>query len=210
MYIIMITDKVIEEEEIPIPEDFLEKYNNEIVPEKEKFNEEIIPEEFVITHTHIILDTEEIPEEFYIDEHELIHAKYLIVDDSDIVRKMHKRKLNKPNIYIEESDNGLNAIKIILNHDDINYFDIIFIDNNMPIITGVLCCLILRLLNYNNIIIGITGEKNTNEFYKNGVDYVFFKPIQTEDLNSIILFVNLHKKIKNKKIIKIDGKYIWK
>lgn len=123
-----------------------------------------------------------------------------IVDDSSISRKMLKtlitlsissnKKLMNFNI-IEESD-GLELIKQLENTENIKNTNVIFIDNQMPILNGILSTKILRALGYKNYIIGITGNnenKEKEDFKKNGADYVFTKPITKEKINELLFIL---------------------
>ena len=122
--------------------------------------------------------------------------KIALVDDSDISRKLLNRLLgshsfikeNKCKIY--ESVDGLDAISML--HNKINKFSIIFMDNIMPSISGVLASKILRGFGYKNLIFGITGNgltEDVNEFIVNGADYVFVKPFKKENLDMVFVFV---------------------
>jgi len=146
---------------------------------------------------------------------------YLIADDCNITRKFHKHILNLckySNINFIEAINGFEVIKLILMYD-INYFNAIFIDNTMPKLTGCNTTLILRLLNYNKIIIAITGDNNINiinNFYKNGADYVLIKPIILDDINLLINLLvknnytrQLNRNYVYKQIVKNNGIYSW-
>lgn len=111
---------------------------------------------------------------------EEINKKILIIDDSEISRKMLKQFItfNNDKIEIIESENGLNAINYI--HEKIDEVGLIFTDNNMPVMNGLLLIKILRALGYKGYIIGVTGtdhENFLNDFYNIGADFVMTKPI---------------------------------
>jgi CheY-like chemotaxis protein len=119
-----------------------------------------------------------------------------VVDDSELSRKLLTRLLishaylsdKKYKLY--ESFDGLDAVSSL--HNKIDYLSIIFMDNIMPNITGVLASKIIRGFGYNNLIFGITGnglEEDIVEFMNNGADYVFVKPFKKEKLDMVFKFV---------------------
>ena len=143
------------------------------------------------------------------------YKKYniIIVDDSEISRKMmqniFKNNCLLNNIYL--AIDGLDAINQICNNK--NIIDIIIIDNYMPNLSGMQTVQLLRGINFNNLIFGITGSDKQEiiDFKNSGVDYIFIKPF---DKNKIKLFFDfLNKKnivrYKNKKLTKIKSQLVW-
>ena len=119
-----------------------------------------------------------------------------VVDDSELSRKLLTRLLishtylsdKKYKLY--ESFDGLDAVSSL--HNKIDYLSIIFMDNIMPNITGVLASKIIRGFGYDNLIFGITGNglvEDIDEFINNGADYVFVKPFKKEKLDMVFKFV---------------------
>jgi CheY-like chemotaxis protein len=119
-----------------------------------------------------------------------------VVDDSELSRKLLTRLLishtylsdKKYKLY--ESFDGLDAVSSL--HNKIDYLSIIFMDNIMPNITGVLASKIIRGFGYDNLIFGITGnglEEDIDEFINNGADYVFVKPFKKEKLDMVFKFI---------------------
>ena len=146
---------------------------NEIYDEENINMEDDITEDNIIENDSVKTEYDNNPEEIdnnaettnvNIDKNNISVINYLIADDCKITRKFHKHILNLckySNINFIEAINGTEVIKLIL-MNDINYFNAIFIDNTMPKLTGCNTTLILRLLNYNKIIIAITGDNNIN------------------------------------------------
>jgi CheY-like chemotaxis protein len=140
--------------------------------------------------------------------------RILVVDDSLINRKMIVALLNKNNNFIIDiAIDGLECINKVCNN--INLFDLILMDNNMPNISGSLSTKLLRGINYNKLIIGITGnngEEDVNNFIKDGVDYIFIKPFNLEKLNLLLAFLDTYgyERISNKKILRtVNNKLEW-
>ena len=83
----------------------------------------------------------------------------------------------------------------------------------MPNLSGMQTVQLLRGINFNNLIFGITGSDKQEiiDFKNSGVDYIFIKPF---DKNKIKLFFDfLNKKnivrYKNKKLTKIKSQLVW-
>lgn len=138
----------------------------------------------------------------------------IVIDDSNINNKIMYKLLKQHerinNILM--ADDGLDAINKICNNMD--QIDIVFIDNQMPKLNGSTVTKLLRGINFNKIIIGITDclEDELLEFNNCGIDYVFKKPFDKK--NKEILFNFLDKndlnRYPNKKIQLIDSNLEWK
>jgi CheY-like chemotaxis protein len=115
----------------------------------------------------------------------------LIVDDSYISRKMiyqyielyYTEKGDSCEIRkIQDARNGAEALMKM--YQTGNPFslsvDVVFTDNYMDQINGILLTKLLRKLDYEGFIIGITGgdEKDVENFYSQGADYVIVKPME--------------------------------
>ena len=102
----------------------------------------------------------------------------IVIDDSIINNKImynllkHHEQINNILIAVD----GLDAINKICNNMD--KIDIVFIDNQMPNLNGSIVIKLLRGINFNKIIMGITDCLNDDllEFNNSGIDYVFKKP----------------------------------
>jgi len=137
----------------------------------------------------------------------------LIVDDSILNQKIMYKLLSKLNIFknIYTAIDSNDAIKIIIDNVNIN---IVFLDKNMPIMDGIMVTKELRSLQFNGLIIGVTGEEDKQEkenFIKSGVDYIITKPLDNVKLNMIIDFIikNGTTRIENRIIQKINERLEW-
>ena len=115
-----------------------------------------------------------------------------MVDDSELtIKLMYKnlKKHNKINNIITAKD-GLDAIQKICNN--MNEIDIVFIDNQMPNLNGIQTVQLLRGINFDKIIIGITGSSLTelSDFNLCGIDYLFSKPLDKNKIDLIMSFLN--------------------
>ena len=123
---------------------------------------------------------------------ENIKYNIIMVDDSELtIKLMYKilKKNNKINNIITAKD-GLDAIQKICNN--MNEIDIVFIDNQMPNLNGIQTVQLLRGINFDKIIIGITGSSLTelSDFNLCGIDYLFSKPLDKNKIDLIMSFLN--------------------
>ena len=116
----------------------------------------------------------------------------IVIDDISINNKL-MFKLLKQHEQINNilmANDGLDAINKICNNMD--QIDIVFIDNQMPKLNGSTVTKILRGINFNKIIIGITDcpEDELLEFNNSGIDYVFKKPFDKQNKEILFNFLN--------------------
>eukprot|EP00597_Dinobryon_sp_UTEXLB2267_P006275 CAMPEP_0170070818 /NCGR_PEP_ID=MMETSP0019_2-20121128/8964_1 /TAXON_ID=98059 /ORGANISM="Dinobryon sp., Strain UTEXLB2267" /LENGTH=405 /DNA_ID=CAMNT_0010279185 /DNA_START=204 /DNA_END=1421 /DNA_ORIENTATION=+ len=123
-------------------------------------------------------------------------VRILIVDDSALNRKIIIRLIDKEkarnkelaNVHIVEADDGLVAIEKL--RTEIFSFDIIFMDFIMLKMNGPEAAKFMRKeLNYNGIIIGVTGNVQPNEmttFLNSGTNEVLTKPLSQKIFSSTL------------------------
>ena len=106
----------------------------------------------------------------------------LIVDDSDMVRKVMQRLMRGLGHTCEEASDGhygVDAVKESIRKG--SPFDIILLDNQMPTMMGHEAARIIREeLRYKGLILGVTGnssEDDVSHFIKQGADQVVIKPL---------------------------------
>lgn len=111
--------------------------------------------------------------------------KVLIAEDSSVIQNLTKKILMIQNYKIESAKNGQQVLEM-LNKD---YYDIILMDINMPVMDGMECAKKIRALDDNQKsqvpIVAITGNaKNyTIEDFKNaGINEYLQKPLNFDDL----------------------------
>lgn len=131
-------------------------------------------------------------EEISNDDYEIIDCskyKVLIVDDNKLNIKVAERVLEPYKFHIESVTSGQECInKIKLG----NQYDIIFLDHMMPGIDGIQTLHILKNLKGYKIpiVVALTANAITGmkEMYLNeGFDNYLSKPINTKELNKVIL-----------------------
>jgi signal transduction histidine kinase len=122
------------------------------------------------------------------DKHDI---RIMVIDDHEASRKIFTMYLNKIGLQsIGYAENGMQCLEII--KQDLNQYNLLFVDNLMPVMNGVEMTKQLRCLGYNNIIIGLTGnvmEQDIKEFLYAGADYILMKPLKIKELTSLIQFV---------------------
>jgi CheY-like chemotaxis protein len=141
-------------------------------------------------------------------------SSVLLVDDSLLNRKMMNKLLRKINIFkhIYTASDGEQAVKK-MEHAD-NNIRTIFLDKYMPLMDGIQTAIQLRLLGYNNLIFGLTGDVNREDsdiFLKSGVDYIVIKPMDDKKLAMITNFIVTHGTCRqeNRSIREINGELAW-
>jgi CheY-like chemotaxis protein/two-component sensor histidine kinase len=138
----------------------------------------------------------------------------MIVDDSAInVNLMRKTFSNNDMIHhIYTAVDGLDAINQICNNIDV--IDVLFIDNQMPNLSGTQTVKLLRGgMQYDKLIFGITGSNNSelSEFNHCGIDYVFSKPFDRNKMNMVFSFLSKQdiKRYPDKKLQIVNEQLVW-
>lgn len=110
----------------------------------------------------------------------------LVVDDSAMVRRITSKLISDLGHTSTETVDGEKAVLLV---KDGRQFDLILMDNQMPVMTGVEATRILRTkLNYRGKIIGVTGnalDDDIQSFMASGADQVILKPLSKEMLFKI-------------------------
>jgi len=69
-------------------------------------------------------------------------------------------------------------------------YDIIFLDNSMPVISGVQVIKALRAARSGDFVVGVTGNalrEDQDEYILNGVDHVLTKPVFESQLRNMVV-----------------------
>ena len=122
---------------------------------------------------------------------ELLEDQFvLVVDDSATSVKMVVKSLESFNIKSITSENGKEAVDIINENINNNKIKMIFMDNNMPVMTGVDATRQIRELGFKNPILGLTGALTDNDikdFIDMGANEVLAKPLKRNILEEKLL-----------------------
>ena len=104
--------------------------------------------------------------------------KFLVVDDSAMVRKMSMKLLRSLGHSCDEADDGDVAVSLVRSN---GAYDVILMDNQMPRMTGEEATQIIRKeLNYDGMIFGVTGNalaEDIQSFIDKGANEVIIKPL---------------------------------
>jgi CheY-like chemotaxis protein len=129
----------------------------------------------------------EVPQEV----EEVKYRTYLIVDDSELCRKVVRHRLQRYNIHIEEAVDGVEAVEKVraMSRDKGCVYDLIVMDNSMPQLNGPKAAKKIREMGYTGVIYGLTGSQvktESDEFERHGADKVLCKPLKVEDFDTIV------------------------
>jgi len=114
----------------------------------------------------------------------------LVVDDVSSNRKMLKMLLKKSGIEADLAENGLQAVEMVL--ADLNKYQVVFMDNLMPIMNGVEATRKLREGGFRNLVVGVTGnvlEDDVAEYLQAGADIILGKPMKINVLGMVFKHV---------------------
>ena len=115
------------------------------------------------------------------------HGRVLVVDDIDANLYVARGLLMFYNLQIETCNSGRKAIEKI---KEGNEYDVIFMDQTMPELSGTCTMRQLRTMGYTRPIVVLTANAligHSEEFLKGGFDGFISKPINTSHLNTILM-----------------------
>lgn len=110
----------------------------------------------------------------------------LVVDDTEIIRKIHQKMLNSLGVKTQGAKNGKEALEI---HSYGQKFDLILMDKDMPIMNGVEATKGLRAMGICSTIVGVSShsmEEEIVKFMEAGLDEYQEKPLNKVKLSSIL------------------------
>src|SRR5699024_2624681 len=108
------------------------------------------------------------------------HAKILVVDDEERIRRLIRMYLERENFMIEEASNGREALFLALNND----YDAILLDIMIPELDGIEVCEDLRKEKMTPVIM-LTAkgeESNGVHVFEVGADDYIVKPFSTREV----------------------------
>lgn len=93
---------------------------------------------------------------------------------------------------VEDAENGQVCLDILLGSEGRlpKYFDIVTLDNAMPVMTGEQAIKVLRAAGRTDLVVGATGnalKSDQDSYLKAGVDSVLCKPISIKDLKAMLV-----------------------
>ncbi|TFK80701.1 hypothetical protein K466DRAFT_605115 [Polyporus arcularius HHB13444] len=148
----------------------------------------------------------------------------LVVDDDPLTRKLMSRMLTRLGCNVTTAENGEIALELILNpgrqhvtpsSEDTGFsglsldgvmtgsmsdecrYAVVFLDNQMPVLSGLDAVSRLRGLGRKDFVVGVTGNallSDQQEYLEAGVDHVLTKPVLEKSLKSMLSIADERRK----------------
>ncbi|HEX2867503.1 MAG TPA: response regulator [Ignavibacteriales bacterium] len=133
--------------------------------------------------------------------------KVLIVDDSDIIRKVMKTFFEDFNIEVVTCNNGLLGIKNTLEEKP----DFVFLDLNMPGMNGYDTLKVVKNMEQTKhipviVITSLNNQKDIDDLMAMGASRVLFKPLKKKEIVQAFEDIWGNKVLSEMKINKLYGK----
>ncbi|KAI9099753.1 hypothetical protein DFS34DRAFT_579201, partial [Phlyctochytrium arcticum] len=112
----------------------------------------------------------------------------LVVDDDKITRLLMSRLLTRLGHVVHAAEDGSIALNKLI-APDAPVYDCVFLDNQMPVMTGVECIQHMRDRGLTVWACGVTGnamKEDQDEFYDAGIDRVLTKPVREGDVRDML------------------------
>jgi osomolarity two-component system, sensor histidine kinase SLN1 len=143
----------------------------------------------------------------------------LVVDDDSLTRNLMTRLLTRLGCIVTTGENGVKALEILLGSvftpsesatpstampstpgtsnsgvetnvpSQPRFFDIVFLDNQMPLMSGLEAIARLRAAGREDLVVGVTGNaliRDQDEYLTAGVDHVLIKPVLEKNLKQML------------------------
>ncbi|KAJ9105873.1 hypothetical protein QFC20_004208 [Naganishia adeliensis] len=115
----------------------------------------------------------------------------LVVDDDTMTRKLMSRMLQRFGHDVSQAENGSLALDMLRERQFKNekQFDILFLDNQMPVMSGVETARELRRIGCPIFIVGATGnalKEDQEEYIEAGADQVLTKPLKQAQMQEML------------------------
>lgn len=112
--------------------------------------------------------------------------KILVTDDHPVNRKILVEVLKKFGAAVYEAENGEAAIKMIREHSEIQ---VVFMDIQMPVLSGIETTKILKKENFSGLIIACTANndpENFKEYQRIGMNDILVKPFKRKNIENML------------------------
>lgn len=137
-------------------------------------------------------EAEDMESSLQIKEESLL-LRVLIVDDSSLNRKMTSRLLSQLGCEVFDADDGDTAVKFVREYtNNLGSLDVILMDNEMPRMNGKQAIHTIRNLGYRGLIIGVTGNgqsESVQDLKDSGANHVLIKPLRLKELKKVMTSV---------------------
>ncbi|KAI0628055.1 hypothetical protein C8Q77DRAFT_1245956 [Trametes polyzona] len=147
----------------------------------------------------------------------------LVVDDDPLTRKLMSRMLRRIGCKVTTAENGEVALDLILHghaqretpssedtgsgglsmegmafgSSDEYRYAVVFLDNQMPVLSGLEAVAKLRQMGRKDFVVGVTGNallSDQQEYLEAGVDHVLTKPVLEKSLKSMLAIADERRK----------------
>lgn len=123
----------------------------------------------------------------------------LVVDDTSLSRKMHRRLLLSRGRLSDEAANGFEAVEKVKESLETSRatgaaggsccYNLVMLDYQMPVMNGPEAAKELRRLGYTGVIAGVTGnvsQQDTDVFIRHGATVVLKKPLDIDEFDRLL------------------------
>jgi len=111
----------------------------------------------------------------------------LVVDDDQLTRSLMSRTLTRLGHNVMTAIDGRAALEVLLrSFGDGPPIDVVFLDNQMPSLSGPEAVKAIRALPWDVYVVGCTGnalEEDQNEYLGAGADAIITKPVSLTAIN---------------------------
>ncbi|KLT43642.1 hypothetical protein CC85DRAFT_284354 [Cutaneotrichosporon oleaginosum] len=119
----------------------------------------------------------------------------LVVDDDTLTRRLMTRMLQRLGADVRNAENGQGALDAIASTE----FDVVFLDNQMPLMSGVEAVRVLRDRGNHLFVVGCTGnalEEDQHEYRSAGADAILPKPVHQQDMEAKLVEARERKRLR--------------
>ncbi len=105
-------------------------------------------------------------------------------------RKMLAMILNRKGLPCDQAADGAEVLSQI-EEKGLDYYDIIFMDSIMPVMSGPEAATKLRALGFSKLIIGVTGNAmdcDIKDYEDAGADMILTKPVRVDMLDKVLSY----------------------
>ena len=139
--------------------------------------------------------------------------RVLVVDDSPTYRKIMIMLLQRENVCVDIAEDGQDCLNKILGRSIA--YDVILMDNLMPVMDGLTATRRLREDGYCHLIVAVTGnvlEEDADKYFHAGANAVYFKPVKKDQISQILEHIRNSGPLSNKekhRLIHGTNSLVW-
>ncbi|KAM0754106.1 hypothetical protein T439DRAFT_353841 [Meredithblackwellia eburnea MCA 4105] len=130
--------------------------------------------------------------------------RVLVVDDDQLTRRLMRRMMERLGCEVSDAENGAIALEMLAqplgneqSGDAISErFDVTFLDNQMPVCSGIQMITRLRAMGRKDFVVGVTANaliQDQEEFSQQGASVVLTKPVKEADLRDLLIAADVRR-----------------